>query len=80
MATTVQELINYLSEIEDKEQPVFYQYLLAEHTSYSQEDFDKLVEEVEDSAADNLTNYMLDELREAESSVLESEPEEEEED
>lgn len=44
MATSVQELINYLSEVEDKEQPVIYQYYLAEHFSTSKETFEKVAE------------------------------------
>jgi len=75
---TVNELIQYLNGIKDKDQAIFYQYILAEHTDYTPEQFEKLVEEVEESSADNLSNYMFDELREAESSVLVEEEEEEE--
>jgi hypothetical protein len=31
MATTVQELIGFLNEVEDKSQPIIYTYYLAEH-------------------------------------------------
>ena len=66
MATTVKQLIGYLNDIKDQDQVIFYQYLLAEHTSYHQHEFDKLVEEAEESSADNLTNYLLQELIDAE--------------
>lgn len=53
MATTVQELINYLSEIEDKEQPVIYQYYLAEHFSTTPEIFAEVAEELDSELPDD---------------------------
>lgn len=45
MATTVQQLINYLSEIEDKEQAVIYQYYTAGDFTTSKEVFEKVADE-----------------------------------
>lgn len=45
MATTVQDLINYLSEIEDKEQAVIYQYYTAGDFTTTKETFEKVAEE-----------------------------------
>ena len=45
MATTVAELINYLSEVEDKNQAVIYQYYLGEHFGVSAEHFAKVADE-----------------------------------
>ncbi len=39
--TTVQELIAQLSEVEDKGQPVIFQYYLKEHFEYLLEDKDE---------------------------------------
>jgi len=47
MATSVQELIDYLKDIEDKEQPVIYQYFLAEHFSATPAQFDSAVESLD---------------------------------
>ena len=54
MATTVKQLIEYLNEIEDKEQTIIYQYFLAEHFEYT--------EQVETPSKENFANYsdMLD--------------------
>jgi len=63
MATTVQELINYLNDIEDKEQSVMYQYYLAEHFSASAEQFESAVdaldcEDLWDEAHDTIREYI----------------------
>jgi hypothetical protein len=72
VATTVSNLIEYLNTIEDKEQPIFYQYVLAEHTEYDVETFTELVELAEDSSADTLTEVMTEALAEAQA-ILEEE-------
>lgn len=38
MATSVKQLIAYLQEIEDQDQPVIYQYYTREHFEYGDED------------------------------------------
>lgn len=45
MATTVRQLISYLQEIEDKDQPVMYQYYLAEHFNAPREVFASVADE-----------------------------------
>lgn len=72
MATTVQELINYLNDIEDKDQAVIYQYYLAEHFDFydgtptpTAEQFNKAVEDLDcetlwDEAHDTLSDYLHD--------------------
>lgn len=77
MATTVKQLIGYLQEIKNQDQPVFYQYLLAEHTTYGEEKFAQLVDIVEESSADNISNYMFDELADGERFLEEEEEPEE---
>jgi hypothetical protein len=66
MATTVQELINYLNDIEDKEQPVIYQYFLAEHFSATPAQFESAVdaldcEDLWDDAHDTVREYITGE-------------------
>lgn len=45
--TTVAELINYLNEVEDKNQAVIYQYYLGEHFDASTEQFAIVADEFE---------------------------------
>lgn len=47
MATTVKELIEYLKDIENQNQPVIYQYYLAEHFEVSDKKFKKAVEDLD---------------------------------
>jgi hypothetical protein len=66
MATSVQELINYLNDIEDKEQPVIYQYFLAEHFSATPAQFEGAVESLDceelwDDAHDTVREYITNE-------------------
>jgi hypothetical protein len=66
MATTVQELINYLNDIKDKEQPVIYQYFLAEHFSATPAQFESAVESLDceelwDDAHDTVREYITGE-------------------
>ena len=56
--TTVKELIGYLQAIADQDQPVFYQYLTADDTDYSVEEFGERIEAVEFVAADGLSDLM----------------------
>lgn len=69
MATTVKQLVKYLQEIEDQDQAIFYQYLLAEHTDYKPKKFYRIVDAIEESSADNISNYMFDELADGERSL-----------
>ena len=60
---TIKNLIEQLSEIEDKEQSVMFQYFLAEHFSTTQEKFDDAVEaldcaELWDDAHDTVREYI----------------------
>jgi hypothetical protein len=55
MATTVRDLIDQLKEIKDKDQPVIFQYFLAEHFEFDQvvattEQFEQVAEDLEDNA------------------------------
>jgi hypothetical protein len=45
---TVQRLINLL-KIYDPDEPIVFQFLLAEHTSYSPEQFEEIADFIEDS-------------------------------
>jgi hypothetical protein len=61
--TTVQELINYLNDIKDKNQPVIYQYYLAEHFSAKPKKFEKAVENLDceelwDDAYNTINEYI----------------------
>lgn len=61
--TTVQELINYLNDIEDKQQPVMYQYYLAEHFSATPAQFEDAVDSLDcaelwDDAHDTVREYI----------------------
>jgi hypothetical protein len=63
MATTVKELIKYLSTIENQEQPVIYQYYLAEHFEVSDKKFGKAVNDLDheslwDEAYETLNDYL----------------------
>jgi hypothetical protein len=75
VATTVKQLINHLQQIDDQDQTVFYQYMLASDTDYRPEEFEKIVGAVEESAADNIARYMLDELTDGERYLEEEEEE-----
>lgn len=72
MATTVQGLINYLSEIEDKTQPVIYQYYLAEHFTTTPEIFEKVAEEFDSELPSDYQSVV--------EAIADHTPEEEEED
>lgn len=63
MSTTVKELINYLNGIKDKDQPVIYQYYLAEHFEVDEKKFATAVEDLDDEslwdeAYDTLKDYL----------------------
>lgn len=72
MATTVEKLIESLSH-EDPDSPVFYQYLLPEHTDYSEEEFQERVDALGDNVYDDLSSKMLDILDEVDTSGPEEE-------
>lgn len=59
MATTVQELINYLTEIKDKKQPVIYQYYLAEDLSTTPKKLEKVADELDCNELWNDAYYTL---------------------
>jgi hypothetical protein len=50
MATTVKELIKYLQTVENQDQPVIYQYYLAEHFEVSDKKFSKAVDDLDDES------------------------------
>jgi hypothetical protein len=70
---TVQNLIDQLIQIEDKEQSVIFQYFLAEHFEYADldvvrqptaEEFDQAVDDLDDSSlwddpADTINDYVF---------------------
>jgi hypothetical protein len=70
---TVQNLIDQLNQIENKEQSVIFQYFLAEHFEYADldvvrqptaEEFDQAVEDLDDSSlwddpADTINDYVF---------------------
>jgi hypothetical protein len=70
---TVQNLIDQLNKIEDKEQSVFFQYFLAEHFEYADldevkqptaEEFDQAVDDLDDSSlwddpAETISDYVI---------------------
>ena len=63
MATTVQQLIDYLTEIKDKKQPVIYQYYLAEHLETTPKKLEKVADELDcnelwSEAYDTLKEYI----------------------
>lgn len=66
MATTVKQLIESLQSIQDQDQAVMFQYLLAEHTDISVPNFEKLVGRVEQSSsfADETSKDFIDWLYE----------------
>jgi len=77
MARTVQELINDLQEIEDKNQPIIFQYYIAEHfidpetnDNLEPERFEKVADEMNEK--DYLWDDIFEEIAEAVNS-LESE-------
>jgi hypothetical protein len=72
MATTVEQLIDYLSH-EDPDSPVFYQYLLPEHTDYSEEEFQERIDSLNDYVYDNLSRHMTQILDEVDTSTPEEE-------
>jgi len=45
--TTVKQLISWLSEIEDKDQAIIYQYYLAEHFDTDDDTFSKVSTELD---------------------------------
>lgn len=75
MATTVKNLIEYLNAIEDKNQPILYQYLLAEHTSVPVEDFENVVEYLENNGnfAEDVSDVFLGWVTEGNDVLLEEE-------
>lgn len=75
MATSVQELINYLNDIEDKNQPVIYQYYLADHFGTDVETFEKVAEDFDSAMPNDRDNH--DAVAEA---IADYSPEEEEND
>jgi hypothetical protein len=75
---TVQELINQLSKIENKEQTIVFQYWLAEH--FDQEPTEEQFYEASEALwADSLWQEALDTLSEEVASVIARDSEEEEE-
>lgn len=78
MATTVKELIRYLQS-EEQDQPVFYQYLLAEHTGYSPEEFAQRLDEVSDHFFEGLSEEMSMALADVELETDEDEDDDEDE-
>jgi hypothetical protein len=66
--TTVKQLIEQLQENHDPDEPIVFQYLVADHTHYPTDEFDRLAEKVMDSNTfgDNSTRFFMDYLAEAE--------------
>ena len=66
--TTVKQLIQQLQENHDPDEPIMFQYLVAEHTSYTPEQFEELAEIAMDSNTfgDDSTQFFLSVLEEAE--------------
>jgi len=66
--TTVKQLIQQLQENHDPDEPIMFQYLVAEHTSYTPAEFEKLAEIVMDNNVfgDDSTQFFLSALEEAE--------------
>lgn len=63
MATTIRQLIEQLESEGDLDQPVFYQYILADHLDgWTTERLAKRLDEIEEAAGDNISQYMVSEL------------------
>lgn len=77
MTTTVKQLIQQLQENHDPNEPIVFQYLVQEHTSYSPEEFENLAEIVMDSPdfGSDATMLFISALEEAEYSLDEEEEE-----
>ena len=75
--TTVKKLISLLQEEHDPDEPIVFQYLVQEHTSYSPEEFENLAEAVMDSPdfGSESTQFFLSALEEAEYALDEEEEE-----
>ena len=56
---TVQGLINYLNTIEDKQQPIIYQFYLAEHLHTDQETFGLVSKELDGLLPDEETSQIV---------------------
>ena len=72
MATTVQQLITQLESIENKEQPVIFQYYLAKHFEYAdgtpnptEEQFERVVDEIPESGDYHLWSSAYELLNDA---------------
>jgi hypothetical protein len=57
MATTVGELIEYLNQVEDKNQAVIYQYYLAEHFSVDKKTFAKVADDFDSMMPSDSDNH-----------------------
>lgn len=77
MATTVQQLIGYLNEIEDKEQAVIYQYYTAGDFSAGDGTLDK---ETFEKVADEFDSLLPNDMEAIIETIADFLPEEEEED
>ena len=76
MATTVQQLITQLESIENKEQPVIFQYYLAEHfPDATEEQFERVVDEIPESGDYHLWSSAYEVLEEEVSSLVSADEE-----
>ena len=64
MATTIRELIEQLKDEGNLDQPIFYQYLLAEHTSLSRKKFEQALDNLPSGVWDDLSFSMESDLKE----------------
>lgn len=73
--TTVSQLISLLQDNHEPDEAIVFQYLVAEHTPYSPNEFEPLAELVMDSTSfgEESTQFFLSALEEAEYSLDEEE-------
>ena len=73
--TTVSQLISLLQDNHEPDEAIVFQYLVADHTSYSPSEFENLAEIVMDSTSfgEESTQFFLSALEEAEYSLDEEE-------
>ncbi len=75
---TIKQLIQQLQAEPNQEQAIVFQYLLAEHTSYSPDDFEQLSERLDDTDfADSMSREFLSWLDEMDDERWEDEEEDE---
>lgn len=78
--TTVKQLIKQLKEYHDPDEPIIFQYIVADYTDYSESDFESIAEYLmdNDSFGDESANFFASWMEEARDCIYTHQEEEEE--